>query len=274
MLKDMTLGQFLPGETLLHKTDPRMKLIISILFIITVFIAKNIWSLLVLLAFSLALVALARLSLRVVFRALKPIVFVILFTSVISIFWRSGENLLWSFWRIRIYWEGITYALLIAIRITVLVLGTNVLLSYTTSPIALTDGLEQLLSPLKMIKIPVHDFAMIMTIALRFIPTLIEETDRIMSAQRSRGADFSSGSLVKRAKALIPIFIPLFASLIRRADELAVAMECRCYMGDNGRTAMNRLKYSLKDLFVLLGFVAFGVGIYFINRYVPSGITF
>lgn len=267
MLKDVTLGQYLPGDTLLHKIDPRMKLIISILFIVTVFLAKNLWSLLALLTFSLMLVFMARLTPKVVFRALKPIIFVVLFTSIISVFWRTGDHLLVEFWKIKIYLEGVTYALLIALRIVVLVLGTNVLLSYTTSPIALTDGLEQLLSPLKRIKVPVHDFSMIMTIALRFIPTLIEETDRIMSAQRSRGADFSSGSLVKRAKALIPIFIPLFASLIRRADELAVAMECRCYTGDSGRTSMNKLRYSVRDFAVLLIFVAFGVGIVFVSKY-------
>ncbi len=273
MLRDVTLGQYLPGDTPLHKTDPRMKLIISILFIVIVFLAKNLWSLLVLLAFSLLLVFVTKLSLKVIFKALKPIIFVIVFTSVISIFWRTGEHLLVSFWKIKIYAEGVTYALLVALRIVVLVLGTNVILSYTTSPIALTDGLEQLLSPLKKIKVPVHDFSMIMTIALRFIPTLIEETDRIMSAQRSRGADFSSGSLVKRAKALIPIFIPLFASLIRRADELAVAMECRCYTGDNGRTAMNKLKYSVKDFVVLLIFVTLCVAVVFISKY-TGGPTF
>ena len=154
-----------------------------------------------------------------------------------------------------------------ALRVVILIVGTSILLTYTTSPIALTDGLEQLLSPLKKIKIPVHDFSMIMTIALRFIPTLIEETDRIMSAQRSRGADFSSGSLIKRAKPLVPIFIPLFAYLLRRADELAVAMECRCYVGDNGRTTMNRLKYSFRDFAVLFVMIAVGVGIFFISKY-------
>ncbi len=273
MLRDVTLGQYLPGNTLLHKIDPRMKLIISILFIVIVFLAKNLWSMLALTVFALFLVVIARLSLKVVFKALKPIIFVIIFTSIISVFWRTGETLLVSFWKIKIYAEGVTYAILIALRIIVLVLGTNVLLSYTTSPIALTDGLEQLLSPLKKIKVPVHDFAMIMTIALRFIPTLIEETDRIMSAQRSRGADFSSGSLMKRAKALVPIFIPLFASLIRRADELAVAMECRCYIGDNGRTAMNKLKYCARDFIALLAFAVFGVGVFFISKY-TGGPTF
>lgn len=267
MLRDVTLGQYLPGETILHKTDPRMKLIISILFIVMVFIADNLYALLALLAFSVILVFLGKLSPKIVFKGLKPIVFVVIFTSIVSIFWKKGENLLFSFWKIEIYEEGITYAVMIALRIIILIVGTNVLLSYTTSPIALTDGLEQLLSPLKKIKVPVHDFSMIMTIALRFIPTLIEETDRIMSAQRSRGADFSTGSLARRAKALIPIFIPLFASLIRRADELAVAMECRCYVGDNGRTSMNRLKYSARDLIMLLVMVAVGVGIFFIGKY-------
>lgn len=266
MLRDVTLGQYLPGKSLLHRVDPRMKLVISVLFIVTVFLAQNLWALLAILAFTLLLIFMTGLSPKVVFKALKPIIFVILFTSVISVFWRTGDHLLVSFWKIKIYMEGVTYAILIALRIVVLVLGTNLILSYTTSPIALTDGLEQLLAPLKKIKVPVHDFSMIMTIALRFIPTLIEETDRIMSAQRSRGADFSSGSLVKRAKALIPIFIPLFASLIRRADELAVAMECRCYTGDNGRTTMNTLKYSSKDFIALLIFAVLCVGTVLISK--------
>ena len=190
MLKDMTLGQFLPGDTLLHKTDPRMKLIITVFFIVSVFLARSLYALLAMLAFAILLVFMSKISLKTIFKGLKPIIFIVIFTSVVSIFWRKGENLLFYFWKIEIYEEGLMYALMIALRIITLITGTNVLLSYTTSPIALTDGLEQLLSPLKKIKIPVHDFSMIMTIALRFIPTLIEETDRIMSAQRSRGADF------------------------------------------------------------------------------------
>lgn len=267
MLKDITLGQFLPGDTLLHKTDPRMKLIITVFFIVSVFLARNLYALLAMLTFAIILVFVGRLNPKTVFKGLRPIIFIVVFTSVVSIFWKKGDHLLFSFWKIEIYKEGLMYALMIALRIIALITGTNVLLSYTTSPIALTDGLEQLLSPLKKIKIPVHDFSMIMTIALRFIPTLIEETDRIMSAQRSRGADFSSGSLIKRAKALIPIFIPLFASLLRRADELAVAMECRCYVGDNGRTTMNRLKYSFRDFAVLFVMIAVGVGVFFVSKY-------
>lgn len=267
MLKDMTLGQFLPGDTLLHRTDPRMKLIITAFFIVSVFLARSLYALLAMLAFAILLVFMSKISPKTIFKGLKPIIFIVIFTSVVSIFWRKGEDLVFSLWKIEIYKEGLMYALMIALRIITLITGTNVLLSYTTSPIALTDGLEQLLSPLKKIKIPVHDFSMIMTIALRFIPTLIEETDRIMSAQRSRGADFSTGSLVKRAKALVPIFIPLFASLLRRADELAVAMECRCYVGDNGRTTMNRLKYSVRDFAVLFVMIAVGAGVFFIAKY-------
>ena len=273
MLRDVTLGQYIPGSTVLHKIDPRMKLIISILFIVAVFVAKNLWAMLALVAISPFLVALAGLKAKMIIKTLKPIIFVVVFTSIISIFWRTGENLIFEWWKIKIYAEGLTYALLIALRIIVLVMGSSVLLSYTTSPIALTDGLEQMLSPLKKIKVPVHDFSMIMTIALRFSPTLIEETDRIMSAQRSRGADFSSGSLIKRAKALVPIFIPLFASLIRRADELAVAMECRCYVGDNGRTSMNKLKYSPRDFAALTVTVGILIGIICIGRFIP-GPTF
>lgn len=268
MLKDVTLGQYLPGDTLIHRIDPRMKLILTIVFIVTVFLAGNLWALLSVMFISILLIIVSKISPKVIFRALRPVLFVMIFTVVISIFWKTGEGEpLFELWKIRIYKEGLVYALLIALRIIVLVLGTNVLLSYTTSPIALTDGLEQLLSPLKRIKVPVHTFSMIMTIALRFIPTLIEETDKIMSAQRSRGADFSTGSLAKRAKALVPVFIPLFASLIRRADELAVAMECRCYTGDNGRTSMNTLKYKAIDFLALAFTVAFAVGVFFISRY-------
>lgn len=252
MLKDITLGQFFPGNSILHKADPRAKILLSLLYIVAVFTAKNVLSFAVLAFSAVALVLISGISFKIIFKAVKPLAFILLFTAILNVFWTVGENELISFWKITIYEESLWTAALMAIRIVILIIGTCVILTYTTSPIMLTDGLERLLAPLKAIKLPVHEFAMMMTIALRFIPTLIEETDKIMSAQKSRGADFSSGGLIKRAKALVPILIPLFVSAFRRADELAVAMECRCYRGDNGRTRMTELKYSRYDLILLL----------------------
>lgn len=252
MLNDITLGQYFPGNSILHRADPRAKLILTILYIAVVFTAKNVLSFALLGAATVFLIAISRISLRVIFRGLRPLVFVILFTALLNLFWTGGEHLVFSFWKIQVYAEGIWTAALMAFRILILISGTCVILTYTTSPIMLTDGLEQLLAPLKKLHVPVHEFSMMMTIALRFIPTLIEETDKIMAAQKSRGADFSSGSLIRRAKALIPILVPLFVSAFRRADDLAVAMECRCYRGGDGRTRMTALHYSWIDLLLLL----------------------
>ncbi len=230
-----------------------MKVILTAIFIVAVFMARSLLALAILLVFSLFLPILSKISARVIFKSMKPLRFVLIFTAIINIFWTTGKgDPLLSFWKINIYTEGIIYAVFVMLRIVILLLGTTVLLSYTTSPIALTDSIEQLFAPLKKIKVPVHDFAMMMTIALRFIPTLIDETSKIMSAQKARGVDFSSGGLVKRTKALIPIFIPLFVSSVRRADELAIAMECRLYRGDKGRTRMNVLKYTKIDFFGLV----------------------
>ena len=271
MISDVTLGQFFPGESVLHRINPAMKLIITILFIVDVFIANTILSLAAMFVISLLMIPVAGINFKTVMKALKPLRFIIIFTSVLNIFWTKGETPLISFWIINIYPEGLVRTLFVILRLTTLVIGSTVLISYTTSPIALTGGLEQLLTPLKKLHVPVHDFAMMMTIALRFIPTLIEETDKIISAQKSRGTDFSTGSLIKRAKALIPIFIPLFLSCIRRADELATAMECRCYNGGEGKTRMNVIRYTALDFVSLAVAVAVGVGVLFINK-VPAGI--
>jgi energy-coupling factor transport system permease protein len=256
MLKDITLGQFFPGNSWLHRADPRAKILLTILYIAAIFTAKNIISFAVLFLATVLLIVMSRISPIVILKAIKPLIFILIFTAVLNLLWTDGENVLVSFWKITIYEESVWTATLMALRIVILIVGTCVLLTYTTSPIMLTEGLERLLSPLKAIKLPVHEFAMMMTIALRFIPTLIEETDKIMSAQKSRGADFSSGGLVKRAKALVPILIPLFVSAFRRADDLAIAMECRCYRGDSGRTRMTELKFSLCDLWVFLFLLA------------------
>ena len=229
MLKDITLGQYFPGNSLLHRLDPRTKIIAELCFIVAVFLAKGYFGYAALLIFSAALIVLSRLPFRVILRGMKPLIVIILFTAAINVFWTSGQTLLFSWRFIKIYREGIEYAVFMLIRILTLVIGSGVLLTYTTSPILLTDGIEALLAPLKKLHLPVHEFAMMMTIALRFIPLLTEETDKIMNAQKSRGADFESGNLLRRIKALIPILVPLFISAIYRADELAVAMECRCY---------------------------------------------
>ncbi len=262
MISDITLGQFFPGQSPLHRLDPRTKLILSFLFIILVFVASNPIALISLLVISLLLVFLSGISLRVIMKGLKPIIFILVFTSLLNLFMTagSGEPLV-SFYFIKIYEEGIIKAIFMSLRVIVLIIGTSVLLSYTTSPIALTDGIESLLAPLKKIKIPVHSFAMMMSIALRFIPTLVEETEKIMNAQKSRGADFTSGGIIKRAKALIPILIPLFVSAFKRADELATAMECRCYRGDVGRTKYNKLEYKRIDAYAFILFLLLVTGI-------------
>ncbi|MCQ2455971.1 MAG: energy-coupling factor transporter transmembrane protein EcfT, partial [Clostridia bacterium] len=221
-------------------------------------------------AAALALVPISGISPRVVLRGLKPIIFIAVFTAIINIFWVRGDTLLVHFGFVKIYLEGIINAFLIVLRIVILLVATSMLLTYTTTPISLTDGLESLLSPLAKIGVPVHDFAMMMTIALRFIPTLIEETEKIMNAQKARGADFSSGNLISRAKALVPIIIPLFVSAFRRAADLATAMECRCYTSGKGRTRMNVLHAGAKDYMALFTTVALGAAVVLINVYVPG----
>lgn len=265
MLKDITLGQFFPGNSILHRIDPRIKIILTILFIALVFLAKGVFSYILVLVFTTLLVIISQIPFKTIIKSLKPIVFILIFTAILNIFWTAGDNLLFSFGFIKVYREGIEFAVLMLIRIVSLLTGTSVILTYTTSPIMLTDGLERLLSPLKYIKVPVHEFSLMMTIALRFIPTLIDETDKIMSAQKSRGADFSSGSIIDRAKALIPVLIPLFISSFRRADELATAMECRCYNGGDNRTKMNTTKLGFPDIFVLVMFVLVGAAVIFVN---------
>ncbi|MBR7122047.1 MAG: energy-coupling factor transporter transmembrane protein EcfT [Oscillospiraceae bacterium] len=253
MLKDITLGQYFPGNSPIHRLDPRTKLIWLIGYIVALFTAGNWASYLVVFLFLAFVVALSTIPLKSILTGLKPLVFILIFTGVLNVFFTTGEKPLIAFGVIRIYREGIIRAVFMMARIFMLICGTF-LLTYTTSPISLTDGLESLLSPLKKLRLPVHELSMMMCIALRFIPTLIEETDKIMSAQKARGADFESGKLMQRVKALIPILVPLFISAFRRADELATAMECRCYQGGDGRTKMKLLRYKLLDFkaFLLL----------------------
>ena len=245
MLKDVTLGQFFPGSSIVHRLDPRCKLLLTIVYIAALFTAKSYVSYAVMLIITGVCIALSRIPLKVILRGLKPLWIIIALTAVLNIFFTPGRELV-SFWKITITCEGLVRAAFMVLRITMLLAGTF-MLTYTTSPIALTDGLESLLSPLKKLHAPVHELSMMMCIALRFIPTLLEETDKIMSAQKARGADFESGNLLARAKAMIPILVPLFISAFRPADELATAMECRCYHGGEGRTRLKQLRYMRLD---------------------------
>ena len=252
MLKDITLGQYFPGNSPVHKLDHRTKLLFLIVYIVALFLANSWITYGIILAFLITVILISTIPFKSIVKGLKPLLVIMILTGILNLFFTTGEKLLLSFWRINIYYEGIERAIFMVARIMMLIVGTF-LLTYTTSPIALTDGLESLLSPLKLIKVPVHELSMMMCIALRFIPTLIEETDKIMSAQKARGADFESGKLLQRVKALIPILVPLFVSAFRRADELATAMECRCYQGGTGRTKMKLLRFHRGDV---LAFVA------------------
>ena len=264
-MKNIALGQYYPTGSVIHRADPRMKLILAVLFIVCTFLCKNIYSFGAILLSAVLLVVVSKIPLKTVLRSIRALMFIMIFTLVINIFMTKGEVLLLEWRFIHIYREGIVNACFMLVRIFALIIGTSILLTYTTTPIALTDAIESLLSPLKKIKLPIHEFAMMMTIALRFIPTLMEETEKIMAAQKARGADFANGSLIKRAKALIPILIPLFVSAFRRADELSVAMECRCYHGGEGRTSMRVLRYRASDFLLLLVFAALCAGLVALN---------
>ena len=261
MLKDITLGQYFPGTSILHKLDARFKILLMIAFVILVFFAKNFVSFAYLMVLVVIMALLSRISLKVLLQGLKPIILISIFTAIINLFWTTGTKPLVEFGWLTIYSEGVWRAVYMMIRIVSLVMGTSILLTYTTSPMDLTDALESLLSPLKKIRVPVHEFSMMMSLALRFVPTLIEETEKIINAQKARGADFESGNLLSRAKALVPILIPLFISSFSRATDLAVAMECRCYVGGEGRTRMKVMKFSVKDVLVLLLFLLLFFGI-------------
>ncbi len=251
MLKDITLGQYFPGRSPIHLLDPRTKLLMLVVYIVGLFVASSWISYAVMFIFLASVIAVSQIPVKSIVRGMKPLVMILIFTGLLNLFFTDTGNVLVSFWIIRITDDGLIRAFFMVARILMLISGTF-LLTYTTSPIALTDGLESLLNPLKKIKVPVHELSMMMCIALRFIPTLIEETDKIMSAQKARGADFETGSLIQRAKALVPILVPLFIGAFRRADELATAMECRCYQGGEGRTKMKLLRYARRDMIAFL----------------------
>ena len=259
MLKDITLGQYFPGNSIIHRLDPRTKLLFLVVYIAALFVAASWISYGLMLSFLIFVIAVSKIPVKSILRGMKPLVFILAFTAILNIFFTGGKTVLVEFWGLSITKEGIIRAVFMISRIMMLITGTF-LLTYTTSPIALTDGLESLLGPLKKIHLPVHELSMMMCIALRFIPTLIEETDKIMSAQKARGADFETGNIFKRVRALVPILVPLFISAFRRADELATAMEGRCYQGGKGRTKMKLLRYHRADLLAFLTAIALLAG--------------
>lgn len=264
MLRDITIGQYFPADTIIHRLDPRTKILITTMFIASLFFIKSFYPYLFILAFILLTVKLSKVPFRYVLKGLKPLMLIILITFVINIFMTKGE-VLFSIGPLDVTKEGIRQAVFMALRLIFLITGTS-LLTLTTSPISLTDGIEKLMSPLRRFHVPVHELAMMMTIALRFIPTLLEETDKIMKAQTARGADFESGNIVKRAKNLVPLLVPLFINAFRRADELAIAMEARCYRGGYNRTRLNELKFTKKDILVILLMIVF-FGFIILTRY-------
>lgn len=251
MLKDITIGQYFPGSTTVHRLDPRTKIILTIAYMVGLFCAFNVFSLAFACLFILLITLISKIPPKLIFKGLKPIIPILIITSVINAFCISG-HVIFQFYFLKMTYEGVSLAVFVMVRLIFLIVGTS-MMTYTTSPIALSDGMEELMSPLKHLKLPVHELSMMMSIALRFIPTLIEETDKIINAQKARGADFESGNIMQRIRALLPILIPLFVSAFRRAEELALAMDCRCYRGGEGRTKLRRLKMRNID------FAAFGI---------------
>lgn len=266
MIKDITIGQYYNGDSPIHRLDARMKIILTLTFIVSIFVCKSFPALGLMIAFTLAVVLVSKVPFKMVLKSMKPIVIIVVFTSILNIFYVSGGTQLvdWKF--IHISTNGLFTALFMAVRIICLVVISS-MLTYTTTPTMLTDGLEKLLSPLKIFKIPVATLAMMMTLALRFIPTLIDEIDRITNAQKARGANLDDGSFIERAKALVPIIVPLFVSSIRRAYELADAMDCRCYTGGSGRTRMKQMKFHASDFVALFIIVLFIAGIVLLNHF-------
>ena len=255
MLRDITLGQYYQADSVIHKLDPRAKLIATITFIISLFVVNNIWGYCIAAAFLAIIIKLSKVPFRFMVKGMKAIVFILLITLVFNIFLTPGE-VIFTLWKLTITKEGLRTAGLMAVRLTLLIIGSSVM-TLTTTPNNLTDGMEKLMRPLKIFKVPVHEVAMMMSIALRFIPVLLEETDKIMKAQIARGADFESGNLIKKAKSLVPLLVPLFISAFRRANDLAMAMEARCYRGGENRTKMKPLKYKRRDVVAYLVLICY-----------------
>lgn len=266
MIKDITLGQYFPMDSVVHKLDPRMKLLFVTSFIVMVFLSNNFVSLAFCFLVTALVIAISKIPLKTVLKGLKPIILIVVITSILQIAYNDGGITLVNVWKIKITSGGVLTAIFMALRISLLIVMST-MLTYTTSPTSLTNGLDRIFAPFKKIGLDFHTITMIMTIALRFIPTLIEEVDKIMSAQKSRGANFEQGSIIKRAKALIPLFIPLLFNSIRRAYELANAMTCRCYNGGVGKTTMNALKFSKRDYLGLLAVILVIISIILLNIY-------
>lgn len=265
MLKDITIGQFFPGNSLIHRLDPRFKIIATILFIVMLFSGDSLLCLGIGAFFTVMIVLMTKIPLKMYAKSIKPLLPFLVITAAINLFLVSSGNILWKWKFLKITDEGVNLSIFMIVRIVLLIVGSSVL-TYTTSPITLTDAIERLLSPLKKLKVPIHELAMMMSIALRFIPTLIEETDKIISAQKARGAEIDSGSFMTRTKNLISILVPLFISAFRRADELATAMECRCYNGGKGRTRLRRLQSAPRDYIALVVTVLFLVAVIIIGK--------
>ena len=264
MIKDITIGQYFPGNSVIHRMDPRAKMLLDILYLVILFTAKSFTGLLIATLFMILCYIVANVKLIMILKSIKPILPLMLFTAILNLLFIKGETPMFHWWIISVYPEGIRTSLFMILRILALIIGMS-LLTYTTSPIMLTDAIERLLSPLKKVHFPVHELAMMMTIALRFIPTLVEETDKIRSAQKARGANLESGGIIQKAKSLIPILVPLFVSSFKRANELATAMECRCYHGGDGRTRLRQLKTAPRDYLAAAVMILLFAGIIVMN---------
>ncbi len=269
MIRDITIGQYYPADSFIHRLDPRAKIILTVMFVVLIFLCKNFLSLALMLVLLAAVILASKVPVKMFLKSIKPILPIIIFTAVLNIFYVSGGTLLASFWIFKITTKGLLTALFMSVRIITLIMASSIL-TYTTTPTMLTDGIERLLSPLTVFHIQVHTLAMMMTLALRFIPTLIEEIERIMNAQKARGADLESGNLIQRSKALVPILIPLFISAFRRAYDLAFAMECRCYHGGEGRTRMKKMKFTGRDFAAFIIISASIAGIIVLNIHFGS----
>ena len=269
MISDITIGQFMPGKSFIHKMDPRMKIILMTVVIVFIFMAKNLYSMGAMLMTLVLAMIISRIPFRMYFKGLKAIWFLVFFTAALNMLYIKGEHIVFQYKSLTVYEEALWQSGFIATRLIMIVIFSS-MLTYTTSPTDLTSAIERLLAPLKLFRLPVHELAMMMTIALRFIPTLLEETEKIMNAQKARGADLESGGIIRRSKALIPILIPLFISSFRRAFELATAMDCRCYTGGRGRTRLNILRYRFRDFFAFIMIAALCTGIVFLNTLAPS----
>lgn len=271
MIRDITIGQYYPTDSILHKLDPRVKIVGTLLYLVSLFLVQSILGYFIALLFLLTCVKLSKVPVLYILRGLRPVLFLLSFTIILNLFMTAGGNTIVSFWRLKITEDGLRTAVFMAMRLVFLIMGSS-LMTFTTTPNALTDGIESLLNPLKKIKLPVHEIAMMMSIALRFIPILLEETDKIMKAQIARGADLESGNVFQRVKSMVPILVPLFVSAFRRASDLAMAMEARCYRGGVGRTKMKPLIYVRRDISAYTMMLIYLVALVGIGRYVPFSI--